>query len=424
MASSKDVFNRSLLKALALYGATLLAALAFEAAAKAQAPASVGAPSPVNIDRATMEPPLPMTASPISFQRACEEGQHLVIAAVGDVLPHDPLAEQAYNSRLGFQSLWSKVTPFIQQADIAYANLEGPAAAGVSARGVLKADPGPVLDHDVYTGTSLVFNYNPRIISDLQASGFDILSVANNHALDRSPIGVDRTIEAMRSLNMPYSGAHMIDEPSAPIETIVEKNGFRIAFIACTDVYNGPDKMHLITACSGDLAKITSTIQRLNQDQTIDAVIVTPHWGEENHHIATDRQRKLARRFLEAGASAVIGSHPHELQEVETYRTQDGRETLIAYSLGNFVSFQGKHPGLKTTMLLFVGLTKRPGERAWVNGASYLPLWMDRGPHSVNLAEKSTQAPKAAVQNIVSRLMDPSRQLKANSPIRTDIGCP
>lgn len=408
LMSSSAIPSRSILKALALYGGALLAALALGSIAQA-------------LD---VEPPLPESAQPMTFTRACEAGDRLTIAAVGDVLPHESLALQAYQSPIGFQSLWTKVTPYIQQADIAYANLEGPAAAGVAQGGRLKVDPGPTLDRDVYTGTALMFNYHPRIISDLKASGFDVLSIANNHTLDRSTVGVDRTIEALIERGMPYSGAHRTDDPSAPLETVIERNGFRVAFIACTDVYNGRDAKRLITSCSGDFSRIASLIQRLNQDRSVDAVIVTPHWGVEYKHIATGGQRSLARKFLDAGASAVIGSHPHVLQEVESYVTKDGRETVIAYSLGNFVSWQGKVPGQKTTMLLFVGLTKRPGERAWVNGASYLPLWMDRNPNSINIAQLSKQASSSVVQNIVSKLMDPLRQLRPGTPLRTDLGCP
>ena len=62
----------------------------------------------------------------MSFSRACESGQSLTIAAVGDVLPHEGLAEQAYASFIGFESLWVKVVPYLKAADMAYANVEGP----------------------------------------------------------------------------------------------------------------------------------------------------------------------------------------------------------------------------------------------------------------------------------------------------------
>lgn len=403
-----------ILKAALVYLTALAATAALGSIAQAQS---------ADYDPATVEPPLPAASTPMSFSRACEAGSMTTIAAVGDVLPHEGLAEQAYASYNGFESLWTKLVPYISAAGFAYANLEGPTAEGVAGSGVLMADPGPTLDRNVYTGTSFLFNYHPRIIDDLKRSGFDMVSVANNHSMDRSSIGVDRTVEAMIDHNMSYSGARRISDPNASISTIVDRNGFRLGWIACTDVMNGPDPKHLLTSC-GDEGKIIREISRLGQDPSVDAVIVTPHWGEEYHHVASSRQRAMARRFLDAGASAVIGSHPHMLQEMESYRTRDGRDTVVAYSLGNFVSGQGKRPGLKITVLMFVGLTKRPGEKAWVNGVSYLPLWMDRGPHSVNLAENSKQAPRALIANHLAHLMDPSRSLRATLPIKTNIGCP
>ncbi len=408
---------QSAAKAAALYAGALLASLAFSSLSQAQL---MNVPA---VDPQTIEPQLPASASPMTFSRACEPGHSITIAAVGDILPHEGLATQAYSSKLGFESLWVKVVPYLQAADMAYANIEGPVADGVAGGGQVANDPGPTLNRFVYTGTSFLFNYHPRIIDDAKRSGFDIVSVANNHALDRSSVGVDRTVQNMIDHEMSFSGAHRSNDPNASISTIVERSGFRVAWIACTDVYNGPDPKHLITACA-DTSRITSEVRSLAHDSTIDAVIIAPHWGEEYHHISSGRQHSLARLFLEAGASAVIGSHPHMLEEMETYRTSDGRDTVIAYSLGNFVSGQGKRPGLKTTVMMFLGLTKRPGEKAWVNGATYLPLWMDRGPHSINAAEKSAQAPHATVKNIISRLMDPSRAIHATLPIKTKVGCP
>lgn len=401
MKQTSHAFYRSLVKALMIYGAALLAALSISSLARA---AEVG------------ESPLPEGAQPMSFSKACVAGSRLTIAAVGDVLPHEALAEQAYRSKQGFGSLWAQLTPYLQSADMAYANLEGPAAEGVAEGGRLVQDPGPVLDRVVYTGTHFMFNYNPRIVSDLKDSGFDILSIANNHALDRASIGVQRTIEAMNDRAMQFSGS------SSALSTVVERSGFRVAWIACTDVWNQRDGDHLITAC-GD-SNVVREISRLKQDPSIDAVIVAPHWGEENHHQASNRQRSLARKWVEGGAIAVIGSHPHVLQEVETIRTRDGRDTVVAYSLGNFVSWQGKWPGLKTTLLLVIGLTRpQAGGPVVLNGVTYLPLWMDRGPNSINVAELSKQAPHQLVTEMVSRLADPSRQLRAQLPLSTSPEC-
>lgn len=371
----------------------------------------------------SVEPPVPAQASRVSFKRACEAGDKIIISAIGDILPQSAMAEQAYRSSIGFESLWSKLTPIFQSADIAFGNLEGPTAAGVSKSGRLKTDPGPVLDLDVYTGTSFSFNYHPRIVGDLQRSGFDVISMANNHALDRGLVGLDRTIDAFEQRELPLVGARRSSEVGAPKPVVTEARGFRVAWIGCSEAMNGGNSRGAILRCMDDANEITLQIQRLNQDRSIDAVIVAPHWGDEYRHITHNRQRVLARRFLDAGAAAIVGSHPHMLQEMESYRTRDGRDTVIAYSLGNFMSGQGKVAGHKLSALLFIGLTKRPGEKAWVNGVSYYPLWVNRGPHTTDLVSRSPQAPKAEVARIMYSLFDRSRELKAGQGLKTNLEC-
>lgn len=372
----------------------------------------------------TTEPPVPAMAPRLSFARACEAGESIVISAIGDILPHSSFAQQSYRSEIGFESLWSRLTPYFQQVDIAYGNLEGPTAAGVAEGGRLKPDPGPVLDQDVYTGTDMRFNYHPRIIDDLKRSGFDLLSMANNHAFDRRAIGLDKTIDAFRERGMPILGVRKSTERGAPPAVITESKGFRVAWIGCSEALNGADPRGQMLRCGIDKDEIVAEIQRLSQDRTVDAILVAPHWGDEYRHIASERQRVLARRFLEAGASAIIGSHPHMLQELEGYKTRDGRDTVIAYSLGNFVAGQSCKTGQRLNAVLYIGLTKRSGERAWVNGVSYMSGWIGRrrGYSAVPLAE-ATDAPMSQAVGIMSKLFDPSREVKPGQPIRTNLEC-
>jgi hypothetical protein len=106
------------------------------------------------------------------------------------------------------------------------------------------------------------------------------------------------------------------------------------------------------------------------------AVIVTPHWGIQYSDTPIDTQRSFARQVLNAGATAVIGTHPHVLQPWEKYVTSDGRETFIIYSLGNFVS---RHLtttlARRSTILLYLGLTRGVDGKAFVNGVRYMPLY-------------------------------------------------
>lgn len=281
------------------------------------------------------------------------------------------------------------------------------------------------MDRNVYTGTDMVFNFHPRILSDLQRSGFDILSFSNNHTLDRASIGVDKTLEEFAKINLPVVGARSTREPNAPLHTRTRAKGITVAWVACTEATNGwPDPNKQVLLCYRDADTIVAEIQRLSQDRTVDAVVVAPHWGVEYATQPNSSQRNTARRFLDAGADAIIGSHPHVLQPIEKYQTRDGRETVIAYSLGNFVSGQRRMIGQRLTTLLYVGFTKRnSGERAFVNGVSYLPLWMETRPHTINALETTTQAPKKEAFDLLYSLFDSTRELKPGAVVRTNLEC-
>lgn len=368
------------------------------------------------------------TASPsLKYSRACEPADDtLILASVGDILAHAPLQRQAYASQKGFKTLWEKIAPWLSQPDLTYGNLEGPTAVGVTRSRKLVADPGPVYDDNVYTGSKFIFNYHPRIITDLKETGFDILSVANNHSLDRGVIGIDRTVDAFENANMPSVGIRRSDDTRSPRHTIIEKKGFRLAFVACTEATNGfPNRAGQLLFCYQDAAAVIGEIQTLAKDQTIDAIIVTPHWGVEYALKPSSHQTTHAQKFLEAGATAVIGSHPHVLQPVQRYVTRDGRETFIAYSLGNFVSNQFRLVSQKLSAIVYLGLSRSAGKRAWINGVSYIPTYMERKPMTLgaNLLEVSPQAARGEARNILKQLFDGTRELSAKDPIVTNLEC-
>ena len=121
--------------------------------------------------------------------------------------------------------------------------------------------------------------------------------------------------------------------------------------------------------CDRDDGDLRKTIARLKDK--VDAVVVFPHWGKEYEHVPREKDVERAHAWLEAGASAVIGSHPHVLQPWERFVTKDGRETFIVYSLGNFASHQPQLERRSST-ILYLGITKGP-EGTWVNGVRHLP---------------------------------------------------
>lgn len=338
--------------------------------------------------------------APFAFPQVTQPNNHLTIVAVGDVLLHKGLHQQMLREPNGAQSLWTEVEPWIAQADIAYANLEGPVAPGVRAGGVAVSDPGNVFDNRVYASYPL-FNYHARLAQDLAQSGFDVVSTANNHALDRGALGADRTLDSLDAAHLAHTGTRrQADE--GPTDgyawaIITETRGWRLAWLACSFSTNGiPDRHHQVLNCFQDKATLLAQVSALAKERSIDAVIVTPHVGVEYE----DRPRadvvQLDNDLVDAGALAVLGAHPHVTQPWTIRTAPDGHVGLIVYSLGNFVSGQFQRVPTRASILVQLQLARDSQGKVALTRASYLPLEMihTQGQYRVHpiMAETGTPA--------------------------------
>ena len=315
--------------------------------------------------------------------RAADAAGLVTVAAVGDVLLHDAVQKFAATRKDGYLSLFRPVADLILGADIAFANLEGPAAAGITKTGRKTAPPDRLWDDWVYSGYPM-FNYHPSVLGALKKAGFDVLLTANNHALDRYAVGADRTIDAIEAAGLKFTGTRKRGESERPWYAVSEsdKSGRtrRIAWLGCTYSTNGiPDRDGQVLRCYRHRARVLGIIQGLARRDDIDAVIFAPHWGAEYKHEPEARQRALAAAAIEAGAAAVIGTHPHVMQPVEKHVAKDGREGLIAYSLGNFVSNQISL-ARRSSLILLLGLApdSRPDSAGKLRVAAFgwIPIWV------------------------------------------------
>lgn len=312
----------------------------------------------------------------LSFSTRCESGMEVAtLSFVGDILIHQALYREVVQGTQHFSQIWRRTDGLVRKADFSVGNLEGPAALGIDRNGRDRGDVGFIYDGVVYSGTDFRFNYHPRILSDLKNSGYDLITSANNHALDRGSLGIDKTLEAARNIDLPVVGIRHSQERNASYFKVVQIRNMKIAFVGCTEMTNGiPDGKDQVLHCYRKPEIILDLIREVSGRSDMDAVIVLPHWGTEYSNTPNSQQQAFARRYLEAGATAVIGSHPHVLQPWEKYLTKDGRETLIAYSLGNFVAGQA---GLerKTGVVVYFGLTKKSSKKAQITGIAYTPTY-------------------------------------------------
>jgi poly-gamma-glutamate synthesis protein (capsule biosynthesis protein) len=322
----------------------------------------------------------PLNPKSIAMKRACEPGKRITVAAVGDVLVHGRLQRQSMAHEDGFASMWSDMEKWWAKADITYANLEGPTAYGVNRSGKAVKDPGFRFDDVVYTSYSR-FNYHPQIIEDLKRSGVDVVSTVNNHSLDRGSLGADRTIEMLDKYGMPYFGtrvvAHAKEDVRDDWHVITEVEGIRIAWVGCTFSTNGlPDYKDQVLFCYENRKEYLDTIKKLAADEeNVDVVIATPHWGWEYTQNLRNQQIRLAKDTIEAGAAAVVASHPHVVQKWMTHTAKDGREGFILFSLGNFVSNMDEMDE-RAAIMLVLGLTQAADGEVFVNGVRHVPIYM------------------------------------------------
>lgn len=248
------------------------------------------------------------------------------IVAVGDIMFHTPQIKGAYNSETGeydFNFVFEEIAKYIENADLAIGNFET-----VTAGNAYK-----------YSGFPR-FNSPKSTVAALKNAGFDILSTANNHSLDRGKEGIIKTIEAINEQDIKNVGTYK--EPTEDI-LIEDINGIQAAVLSYTYGCNGLEVLlseeelsYMVNIIDED--KIKNDIEKADESQ-VDMTIVVMHWGNEYQREPSQYQIDLAYKMIEWGADIILGSHPHVIQKSEIVK-HDGEDKFIIYSMGNFISNQ------------------------------------------------------------------------------------
>lgn len=242
--------------------------------------------------------------------------REITLAAFGDVNFGDGVAS-AMDAR-GTLWPWRGVAPTLRAADIAFGNLE----CAISDRGV---------------AVPKQFNFRgrpDRLRRVVRFAGLDVLNLANNHAGDYGPAALLDTVRHVRRSGAEPVGAGATLR-AARRPGVVSRLGLRVGFVGFSDIgpasfAAGPDRPGTSLASTRAIAAGVRAAARRSH-----VVVATFHWGVERSTRESPRQRAFARAALAAGATVVIGAHPHVLQPIR--RPGEGRRKLVAYSLGNFV---------------------------------------------------------------------------------------
>lgn len=281
----------------------------------------------------------------------------VALAAVGDVMLGRYVGRRI--EREGADALFAAARPALK-ADLGFANLEC------------------VLGDAPFTQARRIrLRGAPASARALAKAGFNVVSVANNHALDAGEAGLRQTLASLREAGIVAAGL-----PGGPV--VLERKGLRVGFLAYSDFPTEPSRAIART----DEATLAGDIAALRQEA--DIVAVSWHWGTEGLATADPRQRRLAGAAARAGADLILGHHPHVVQPIEWLAGKDGRRCLVAYSLGNFV-FDAVKPAERETLVLRARLTKHG-----VAGYTTVPCRITRGAPSPIPARNARPRPRTA----------------------------
>lgn len=243
---------------------------------------------------------------------ALSMAEPVIINAVGDIMLADKRG--GIFERSGYDYPFAATAATLRTGDITIGNLEAPIATG----------------GNEFREKRFRFRSDPAAAAAIRKAGFTHLSLANNHMLDFGPAALRETMEALDANGITHTGAGL-DLEASRRERIVSVKGVKVALLSYSLTY--PAEFFATTnrpgTAPGYEAFVTSDIRRARS--SADYVVVSFHWGVECADTPKPYQKNLAHKAIDAGASVVLGHHPHVLQGIEYYR-----EGIIFYSLGNF----------------------------------------------------------------------------------------
>ena len=346
--------------------------------------ARVPATEPTEIQDETTEPEPTDPEAPVSTA---------TVLATGDLLMHKKVIDSGKqeDGSYDFSSIFRYISPIVQQADYAVANLETTLAG---------TDNGYA-----YSGNPK-FNSPDAIVDAAKDAGFQMLLTANNHSLDTGLVGFKRTVQVVREKGLETLGTYLTADEKK--WTVVNVNGINLGMVCYTysDGFNqsGKPVLNFVNELSeeGLLNYFTydhlpefyeelGTYVKEMKAAGADATILFIHWGTEYRLSADTNQAAMAQALCDLGIDAIVGGHPHVVEPMDllTSSQDPSHKTVVLYSLGNAVSNQRKEeiesrPTGETEDGLLYRLTfgKYADGTVKIDAVDLIPTWVNMNSDS------------------------------------------
>lgn len=301
------------------------------------------------------------------------------LCVAGDIVLHQPLSDDAYNSATGtydYTHIFDYARPYFEAADYSVACLE------------------TTFNHPKYAYSGYPqFNSPDSLADSLKSVGIDLISTASNHSMDTYVSGLERTLDVLDGAGLAHVGTYRSQDERDENNGIyvADVGGISVAFLAYTYGTNGlsvagyeyavniytVDYMTNLSVIDYDLISADMAAARA---LGTDVIAVFMHWGWEYNTRQNSQQDELADFLFNEGADLILGGHTHVPQPMEMWEIDKGdgttRTGYVAYCLGNFISNQ-YYDYTNLTAIVNIELTKneRTGEVA-ITSCEYVPMYM------------------------------------------------
>lgn len=299
------------------------------------------------------------------------------ITFAGDLILLEDQVKRAYDgTKYDFSEVFEYAKPYISSADLAIGVFEGPMAGEQAGYSSGNFDD----------SKKLYLNFPDEFAEAVMDAGFDLVTTANNHLLDRNIDGAMRTLDVLDKLGLEHTGSYRnADEKKNNHVKVIECQGIRFAILSYTYGSNNTDINDLI---DGNHSFLTSVISGTKGEMfeklkasvendfkqakaaSPDFIIVLPHIGTQFSNEPDDEQTVWFNIFKENGADIILGDHPHVVEPVliEKY---NGKNVYTAYCPGNFANIYRDDQG-DTSMLTDVYIDRSTKK---IIGGSIVPLY-------------------------------------------------
>ena len=202
---------------------------------------------------------------------------------------------------------------------------------------------------DYQKGKIYTYKADPKYIDIIKKSGITHFGIVNNHMGDYLQSGFNDSIKNLDAKGIKWFGTNEIKSGSVELGNIIvdkkeiyEKDGFKVGLLAYNGFYESYATDNMIKRDIGYF-----------KEKGVNYIVALVHWGGQNTHEVTSRQRSYGRHLIDMGIDLVIGGHPHTVQEMEAYKGK-----RIYYSLGDFLFVERRVPRYADSLMVQLKLTK------------------------------------------------------------------